>query len=168
MKLLKIILFVLSINSYSQTQKNSIEFGVVGNLGFANLGYDREILNFDKFNLLVGTKIGYVPGSQEVEKSAIPNFIHINFGSSLNYMNYSSKLGIGASFSKILIGSDEFNKRSKSNYNRILGDLNYTYYFSVNNENRTGVKLSYIPILYDNGAEDMQNIPVRLSFTYEF
>jgi hypothetical protein len=168
MKYIKIILIILSTNSYSQSLRNTIELGGLGNLGFINLGYNREILNFDKFNILTSLKIGYVPGSQETEKSAIPNFIHTNFGSSLNYNTYHSKFGVGISFSKILIGNDEFNKREKSNYSRLLGDVNYTYYFDITNEGKTGVKISYIPILYDNGADDMQNIPIGLSFLYEF
>lgn len=167
------VLIILSINGYSQSKKNTFEIGVLGNIGFLNVGYDREVLHFKKFNTSIETKIGYVPGSKgeeedEEEKNSTPNFIHLNFGTGINYKTYSSRIGLGISYSKILIGYDKSNAREKSNYNRLLGELNYSYYFEEIEGTRTGLKLSFAPILYDDGANDVQNIPIRVSFLYEF
>jgi len=163
-----IVFFLISNNIVSQNNKNNFEIGLLGNIGFINLGYNREIVAIDKFIIAIGAKIGYVPGSQESESSAIPNFIHLNLGPAALLSVSSSKFGAGMSYSKILIGSDEFDVRNKSNYNRILGDLNYAYFFDKTRNGRTGVKLSFMPILYDDGAEDVQNIPVKLALVFEF
>jgi hypothetical protein len=65
------------------------------------------------------------------------------------------------------LGIIKTTQEKKNNYNRILGDINYTFYTNSEGENLSGVKISFVPIIYDNGALDVQNIPIRLSFTFE-
>lgn len=165
-----VTIILLSFQTYSQTKKNNIEAGVLGNIGFFHLGYGREILSIKKIHLDVSSKIGYVPGAKgsEIEESN-PNFTHLNIGSNISLLTLSSRFGIGISYSKIFVGNDVNNVRNKNDYNRILGDINYTLYLSDKEEkNKNGIKVSFMPILYDDGVNDMDNIPARIAFTFEF
>lgn len=173
-----ILIFILSFNLYqSQELKNNLEAGALGNLGFLHVGYTRSVLNFSEFSVNTGVKIGYVPspsdeysGNNENDPPD-PNFLHLNLPVELLWkFHRSNNVGIGASYSKILLDSNEFNARSKTNYNRILGELNYSHIlgWSNNGETTTWIKVSFTPIIYDDHADDVSNIPVRVSFIYNF
>ncbi len=163
-----IIIILITLKTYSQTNKNNFEAGVLGNIGFFNIGYTREVLEIKKINLGIGAKIGYVPGSSGNESdTSSPNFTHLNLGPELSFSTHKNRFGIGINYSTILVGNNKNNSREKNNYNRILGDINYTFYTNSEGENLSGVKISFVPIIYDNGALDVQNIPIRLSFTFE-
>ncbi len=163
-----IIIILITLKSYSQTNKNNFEAGVLGNIGFFNIGYTREILEIKKIDLDIGAKIGYVPGSSGKDgDTPSPNFTHLNLGPELSFSTHKNRFGIGINYSTILVGNNKNNSREKNNYNRILGDINYTFYTNGEGENLSGIKISFVPIIYDNGALDVQNIPIRLSFTFE-
>lgn len=153
-KIILALLLSISNSGYSQL-KNNLDFGLLGNIGFLHLGYNREIINENNIGIEFGPKIGYVPGSQEEERNAIPNFIHVNFGSNVFYKLNSFRIGTGLSYSFIFIGNDKYDVKEKNRYERFLGDLSLTYFFSKNEYERTGVKLSFVPILNDTGANDV-------------
>jgi hypothetical protein len=173
-----ILIFIISFNHYySQQLKNNLEAGALGNLGFLHIGYTRSLINFSEFSLNTGLKIGYVPspsdeysGNNE-NNPPVPNFIHLNLPVELLWkFHQSNNVGIGASYSKILLGSNEYNARTKSNYNRILGEISYSHILDWSNdsETTTWIKVSFTPIIYDDHANDVSNIPVRLAFVYNF
>jgi len=173
-----ILTFIISFNHYqSQELKNNLEAGALGNLGFLHIGYTRSLINFSEFSLNTGIKIGYVPGSGDEESKntinnpPVPNFAHFNLPLEFLWkFHRSNNVGIGASYSKILLGSNEYNARPKTNYNRILGEISYSHIldWSNNSETTTWVKVSFTPIIYDDHANDVSNIPVRLAFVYNF
>lgn len=170
------LIFIISFNHYhSQELKNNLEVGALGNIGFINVGYSRSLLNSDNFNINIGTKLGYVPGSGDEEstnpQNSVPNFIHLNFPLEFLWKFHpSNNVGIGASYSKIFLGSNEFNERPKTNFNRILGEISYSHIlgWSNNDETTTWIKVSFTPMIYDDHADDVSNIPVRLAFIYNF
>lgn len=161
--------------SYAQNLKNNVEFGILGNLGFANVGYTRSVISTNNFLINLGPKIGYVPGSNDDENtnqtnnSSVPSFMHLNLISEgLWKFSPSNNIGVGISYSKILVVSDKHDVRPKSNYDRILGEISYAHILGWSNSEKstTWIKIYFTPIIYDNDANDVQNIPVRLSFIY--
>ena len=169
--LLLLLVNLICINSYCQELKNNFEIGALGNIGFINVGYSRSVLNFEKFSLNVGPKLGYVPGSHEEKKenqqnnSSFPNFVHLNFiTESIYKFSEYHQIGAGVSYSKIFVLADDSNVREKNNYNRILGEIHYAYLFNSSYSGQDGIKISFCPIIHDNGALDVQNIPIRISF----
>lgn len=133
------------------------------------------MVNFSEFSLNTGVKVGYVPNSADEyttdPQNAVPNFIHLNFPAELLWkFHRSNNLGIGASYSKIFVGTREYGNREKSNYDRILGEISYSHILSWSDDNETTIwiKGSFTPVLKDNHADDVQNIPFRLSFVYNF
>lgn len=178
MKKLIIIFFalILGINCKSQELNNNFEFGILGNIGFLQAGYTRSIVNFKNFSINTGTKIGWVPSSGDEkssteQKKSVPTFIHLNFpGEILWKFHKSNNVSVGFSYSKILVYNDKYSTRTKSNYNRILGEISYGHIigWSNNDNTTTWIKVCFTPILYDNDANDVENIPIRLSFIYNF
>ncbi len=169
-------IFLLSVNTYrSQELKNNIEFGLIGNLGFLHVGYTRSVFNFSNFSVNTGLKVGYVPssGDEETEnpQNSVPNFIHLNLPVEFLWkFHRSNNIGIGASYSKIFVGSSEYGNRPKTNYNRVLGEMSYSHIlsWSENSDDTTWIRLAFTPMLHDDHADDVQNLPVRLSFIYNF
>lgn len=167
---------LISFNNYhSQELKNNLEVGALGNLGFFHVGYTRSVINFSNFSFNTGLKIGYVPDSGDEMSTNLqnysPNFIHLNIPLEFLWkFHRSNNVGIGASYSKILVGSNEYNIRPKTNYNRILGEISYAHKLNFNSDDdATGwIKISFTPIIDDDHANDVSNIPVRLSFIYNF
>lgn len=173
-KSLLLLVNLMFIHSYCQEFKNNFELGALGNIGFLNVAYSRSILNFEKISLNVGPKLGYVPGSHEEENenqqnSSFPSFTHLNFITELVYKfsNYH-QIGAGGSYSKIFVSGDDSNVREKNNYDRILGEIHYAYLFNSSDSGQDGIKITFCPMIYDNGAFDVQNIPIRVSFITTF
>lgn len=144
--------------------KNSIDIGIFGNKGFFSAGYNRTVYRKPRFNFLIGTSVGFVPGSGDDDLNVVPTFWHLNVGSNVSYHINYSEFTAGASYSKILL-SDPYHSRPRSNYNRILGDFGYVLHFATS---PVSIKLSFTPILFDDGTNDVQNIPVLLVFRSEF
>lgn len=159
-------LIILAPNAFSQIIKepiyplNTIDFQMLGNKGFIAVGYNRALLGKRKFNWLIGPSVGFVPGSSEDTTHAIPRFYHLNIGSGLSYRIKYSEITVGASYSKILL-SDRYHSSPKSAYDRVLGDFGYVQYF---NGDGVIIKIAFTPMLYDNGTNDVQNVPVAVVF----
>lgn len=159
-------MIVTVFNSYCQqvaphmVDKNTFDLQCLGNKGFFAIGYSRMI--FEKKNLCfnVSPAIGLVPGSHEDSLSSIPSFTHLNIGLNLVYGRLKYGLDIGTSYSKILVGN-RYHERPKSNYNRVLGELGIIRYLPAD---RLAIRLAFNPILYDDGATDVSNIPVSVTF----
>jgi hypothetical protein len=170
------LILLFSFNTYhSQDVKNNLEIGILGNLGFLYAGYTRSMLNFSEFSINTGLKVGYVPSSADETtvnpENSVPNFIHLNIPVEFLWkFNRSNNIGVGASYSKILVGTKEYGNRPKTNYNRILGEISYGHILSWDNssDETTWIRIYYTPILHDDHASDVQNIPVRLGFVYNF
>jgi len=146
---------------YSQ---NTLDISMLGNKGFASVGYNRAIFQFSKFQVLLGPSVGYVPSSREDTANSIPRFLHLNVGTNLTYSPFRYfEVSAGVSYSKILLG-DPYHVSPKSNYNRILGDFGLIWHFRKDD---LAIKLTYTPILFDNGAEDVEGFPYGLSFRIE-
>jgi len=163
---LAIILITVVSTAFSQDVKNPIyprntlDVQMLGNKGFIAVGYNRALLGKHKFNWLVGPSVGFVPGSSEDSAHAIPRYYHLNIGSGLSYRRRYSEITAGASYSRILL-SDPYHSSPKSAYNRVLGDFGYVQYF---NGDGVILKIAFTPMLYDDGTDDVQNIPVAVVF----
>jgi hypothetical protein len=174
--ILTFLVFILDFGTYdSQELKNNIEFGLLGNLGFLHIGYTRSVFSFSQFSVNTGLKAGYVPSSGDEEskhpENSAPNFAHINLPVEVLWkFHRSNNIGIGASYSKIFVGSSEYGNRPKTNYNRILGEISYGHILSRSDyeESTTWIRIYFTPIMYDDHADDVSNIPVRLAFVYNF
>lgn len=169
-------ILLLNVNNFhSQELKNNFEFGILGNLGFLHIGYTRSVINFSDFSFNTGLKIGYVPGSGDETtvnpQNSVPNFINLNLPAEFLWkFHKSNNVGIGISYSKIFVGSNEYGNRPKNTYSRALGEISYAHIlgWSDNSSSTTWIKIHFTPIIYDNHADDVSNIPVRLSFIYNF
>ncbi len=147
-------------NSYSQSKdfdsKNSLDIQLLGNKGFVAIGYNRTIFKNEKIEWLIGPAIGYVPASREDTANSVPRFLHLNLGSYIVYGKGLLRPNVGVSYSKILLG-DPYNARPKNNYNRVLGDIGVLIrVFDLS------IKIAYAPILFDDGADDVQNFPLAV------
>ena len=141
--------------------KNSLDLWLLGNKGFFAVGYNRTLLETRHFIFQASPAIGLVPGNQEDSATSIPDFLHLNLGANIVYGMYSlNKLSLGFSYSWILTG-DIYKVRPKSHYGRLLGEFAYIRHFR---RDQTELKIAFSPILYDNGADDIQNIPVAVIF----
>ncbi len=155
---------------------NNFEFGILGNIGFLHAGYTRSIINIKNFSINTGAKIGWVPASGDEEsstnqKNSVPTYIYLNFPAEVLWkFHTSNNFSTGFSFSKILVYTDKYSDSTKSNYNRILGEISYGHIigWSSNNNSTTWVKVYFTPIIYDNSSDNLENIPIRLSFIYNF
>ncbi len=169
-----VLLFYFTTNA--QSSKNNFEFGILGNIGFLHAGYTRSIINFNDFSVNSGAKIGYVPGSGDeesstIQKTSVPTFLHLNIPAEILWKFHElNNVGIGVSYSKILAFVDEYSTSPKSNYNRILGEISYGHIigWDNNSDTTTWVKVYFCPFIYDDHANDVDNIPVRISFIYNF
>ncbi|GEN76225.1 hypothetical protein [Chryseobacterium hagamense] len=174
--ILTFLVFILGFGTYhSQELKNNIEFGLLGNLGFLHIGYTRSVFSFSQLSVNTGLKAGYVPSSGDEEskhpENSVPNFAHINLPVEVLWkFHRSTNIGIGASYSKIFVGSSEYGNHPKTNYNRILGEISYGHILSRSDyeESTTWIRIYFTPIMYDDHADDVSNIPVRLVFVYNF
>ena len=140
--------------------KNTIDIQALGNKGFIAIGYNRALFQSGRFALLLGPAIGFVPGSHEDTTNTIPTFFHMNLGANAGYRVHLFEASVGLSYSRILL-SDKYNARPKPNYNRVLGDISYIQHFKTGD---ISIKISFTPILFDDGADDVQNIPVGFTF----
>ena len=139
--------------------KNSIDLWLLGNKGFLAVGYNRTLLETRHFTFQASPATGLVPGEQEDSASAIPDFLHLNLGANIVYGRYSlNKLSAGFSYSWIFTG-DKYKARPKSHYGRLLGEFAYIRHFR---QDQLEFKIVFTPILYDNGANDVQNIPIAI------
>lgn len=139
--------------------KNSLDLGLLGNKGFFFVTYNRTLLETRHFTFQASPAIGLVPGNQEDSATSIPDFLHLNLGANIVYGMYSlNKLSLGFSYSWILTG-DIYKVRPKSHYGRLLGEFAYIRHFR---QDQLELKIAFSPILYDNGANDVQNIPIAI------
>lgn len=169
------IAFIFGINCNSQELNNNFELGILGNIGFLNAGYTRSLFHFNNFSINSGAKIGWVPASGDeksstTQKKSVPIYLHFNFPGEVYWKFHRSNfVSAGCSFSKILVFTDQYSTSAKSNYNRILGEISYGHCIDWSkNETSTWIKVSGSPIIYDNGANDVVNIPIRVSFIINF
>lgn len=144
----------------SYIDKNSLDLQLLGNKGFVAIGYNRIIFSSKRLYCMISPVIGFVPGSSEDTLRSIPAFAHINIGLNIVYGDFKYRVAFGVSYSKIFL-RDTYRARSKSNYNRMLGEIAFIRYFP---RDRLGLKFAYTPILYDDGANDVENVPVSFAF----
>jgi len=159
--------FILaSFNSFGQDEKsnpfdkNSLDLQCLGNKGFIAIGYNRIVFEKENLYLTIGPALGFVPGSHEDTLNSIPNFTHLNFGASVVYAHLKYRFAIGTGYSRIIVG-DMYHARPKSSYNRVLGEFGIIRYFP---KDEFGIKLAFTPMLYDDGADDIESIPVSFTF----
>ncbi len=165
-QLITLFLVIVSLNIYGQKSgtsifdKNSLDLQCLGNKGFFTIGYNRIIHEQKNLYFIIGPALGFVPGSHEDSLNSIPSFAHLNLGINLVYGHLKYRFHIGTSYSKIFTG-DRYHARPKTNYNRILGELGFSRFFPLD---EFGIKLAFTPILFDDGANDVSDIPVSFTF----
>lgn len=132
--------------------RNTFDLQLFGNRGFFSVGYNRKMVQRGHFSLLLGPAIGLVPGSHD-SLSPSPAYWHMNFGATICFTFGQNELCAGSSYTRIL--SDGYGA------NRVLGEFGYIHHFGVDG---VAIKLSYTPIWYDHGGDDVQYIPVSFTF----
>lgn len=150
-------------NENKIASKNRLDIQLFGNKGFISVGYNRTILEYKLISFTLTPSIGYVPGSHDTSNgdTPFPSFTHLNLGTDIVLGHSLNQLSTGVSYSKIILGRDPINVRPKSNYTRVLGDISYIRHFK---HDPLALKISFAPILYDNGADDVENIPIAFAF----
>jgi hypothetical protein len=143
--------------------KNKLEIEMFGNKGFISVGYNRTIFQNKIFSFTVSPAIGYVPGSHDTSNGGIPfpSFTHLNIGTDIVLGHLFNQLSAGISYSRIVLGRDPAHTSVNTKYNRVLGDISYIRHFK---HDPLALKISFTPMLYDDGADDVENIPIGFTF----
>jgi hypothetical protein len=142
---------VAAKDEHDTTSPNTLDLQLFGNRGFFSFGYNRKMAERGHFSLLMGPAIGLVPGSHD-SLSSSPAYWHMNFGATLCFGFGRNELCAGSSYTRIL--------SSGYGANRVLGEFGYIRHFP---RDEFAIKLSYTPIWYDHGGDDVQYIPISFA-----
>ncbi len=158
------VVFAQHKDSTLYDSKSACDIQLFGNQGFGSFNYNYRVIDWRKAVLAARLGVGFVPGSGEDSSSG---FIHVTTGCSYVYCKHYNQLVAGLLYSSIFrTGYDKDDPNRKRRFNRIIGELGFIRYFK--GDDKVGVKLCWTPVLYDDGANDVQFMPVSIAFRAMF